>query len=187
MPLRVVGDSVLRGPSSVPARSACSHPPRAGADPGPARLSRGEPDQDARRIRRAVAGGAGAAGDGPGAESLNRRDQLGSDGLPARRVASWLLLLSGALSGIGIGLAQAAMTETIIESVPASQTAIATSDNAIVRTIGGSLGSAVLAEILTSHADPHGIPAERVFTTGFWICAAVAASGVLAALALPAT
>jgi len=78
------------------------------------------------------------------------------------------------------------MTNTIIESVPASQTGIATSDNAIVRTIGGSLGSAVLAEILTSHAAPHGIPAERVFTTtGFWICAAVAAGGVLAALALP--
>ena len=167
----------------MPARSACSHPPRAGADPGPARLSRGEPDQDARRIRRAVAGGAGAAGDGPGAESLNRRDQLGSDGLPARRVAGWLLLLSGALSGIGIGLAQAAMTDTIIESVPASQTGIATSDNAIVRTIGGSLGSAVLAEILTSHVGPRGIPAERSFTTGF--CAAVAAGGVRAALVLP--
>lgn len=68
-----------------------------------------------------------------------------------------------------------------------TQTGIATSVNAIVRTIGGSLGSAVLAEILTSHADPHGIAAERVFTTGLWICAAVAAGGVLAALALPAT
>ncbi len=75
------------------------------------------------------------------------------------------------------------MTDTIIESVPASQTGIATSDNAIVRTIGGSLGSAVLAEILTSHVGPHGIPAERSFTTGF--CAAVAARGVRAALVLP--
>lgn len=99
--------------------------------------------------------------------------------------ASWLLLLSGALSGIGIGLAQAAMTNAIIESVPPSQTGIATSLNAIVRTIGGSLGSAVLAAILTSHAGPHGIPAEDAFTTGFWICAAVAAGGALAALALP--
>jgi len=75
------------------------------------------------------------------------------------------------------------MTDTIIESVPASQTGIATSDNAIVRTIGGSLGSAVLAEILTSHVGPRGIPAERSFTTGF--CAAVAAGGVRAALVLP--
>jgi MFS family permease len=99
--------------------------------------------------------------------------------------ASWLLLLSAALSGIGIGLAQAAMTNAIIESVPPSQTGIATSLNAIVRTIGGSLGSAVLAEILTSHTGPHGIPAEDAFTTGFWICAAVAAGGALAALALP--
>jgi hypothetical protein len=79
-------------------------------------------------------------------------DQLGSDGLPARRIARWLLLPSGALSGIGSGLAQAATTDTIIESVPASQTGIATSVNAIVRTIGGSLGSAARGEILTSHA-----------------------------------
>ena len=79
------------------------------------------------------------------------------------------------------------MTDTIIGSVPRRRPASPPASNAIVRTIGGSLGSAVLAEILTSHADPHGIPAERVFTTGLWICAAVAAGGVLAALALPAT
>jgi hypothetical protein len=77
------------------------------------------------------------------------------------------------------------MTNATIESVPPSQTGIATSLNAIVRTTGGSLGSAVLAEILTSHAGPHGIPAEDAFTTGFWICAAVDAGGFLAALALP--
>jgi hypothetical protein len=75
------------------------------------------------------------------------------------------------------------MTDTIIESVPASQTGIATSVNAILRTIGGILGSAVRGEILSSHAGPHGIPAERSFTTGF--CAAVAAGGVRPALALP--
>lgn len=74
------------------------------------------------------------------------------------------------------------MTDTIIESVPASQTGIAASVNAIVRAIGGILGSAVRGEILTSCAGPHGIPAERSFTTGF--CAAVAARGVRAALAL---
>ena len=65
------------------------------------------------------------------------------------------------------------MTDTIIESVPASQTGVATSVNAIVRTIGDSLGSAVRGEMPTSHAGLHGIPAERSFTTGF--CAAVAA------------
>ena len=115
MPLRVVDASVLRQTliSPVPV-NRIKTPGVSGAQP----LA------------------AGAAGDGPGAESLNRRGQLGADGL-ARRVAGWLLLLSGALSGIGIGLAQAAMTDTIIESVPASPTGIATSVNAIVRTIGG--------------------------------------------------
>ena len=44
---------------------------------------------------------------------------VAADVVPAiSHAASWLLLLSAALSGIGIGLAQAAMTNAIIESVP---------------------------------------------------------------------
>jgi hypothetical protein len=46
----------------MPAPSACSHPPHVGADPGPARLSRGDPDQDARRVRRSASNSPGMNG-----------------------------------------------------------------------------------------------------------------------------
>ncbi|MEV6931354.1 MFS transporter [Dactylosporangium sp. NPDC051485] len=99
--------------------------------------------------------------------------------------ALWHLLLSGVLTGIGIGLVFAAMSNAIIETVPATQTGEATGVNAIVRTVGGSIGSAVVAAVVTSDTTPRGLPTDRAFTTGFWVCAGVAALAVVAALALP--
>ncbi|GAA0565892.1 MFS transporter [Paractinoplanes ferrugineus] len=97
----------------------------------------------------------------------------------------WHLLVSGVLTGIGIGLAFAAMSNAIIETVPATQTGEATSVNAIVRTVGGSVGSAVVAAVVASDTTPQGIPTDHAFTVGFWVCAAVAALAIAASLALP--
>jgi EmrB/QacA subfamily drug resistance transporter len=99
--------------------------------------------------------------------------------------ATWQLLVSGILTGAGIGLAFAAMSNAIIESVPATQTGEATSVNSIVRTIGGSIGSAVVAAVIAADLTPQGLPTDRSFTTGFWACAGVALLAVLASLALP--
>jgi EmrB/QacA subfamily drug resistance transporter len=95
------------------------------------------------------------------------------------------LLLALIASGAGVGLAFAAMSNAIIESVPATHTGEATSVNSIMRTIGGSVGTAVVAAVLASHSTAQGLPAEKAFTIGFWTCAAVGALAVLAALALP--
>jgi EmrB/QacA subfamily drug resistance transporter len=99
--------------------------------------------------------------------------------------ATWQILVAGVLSGAGLGFAFAAMSNAIIESVPASHTGEATSVNSIVRTIGGSVGSAVVAAVLTADVTPQGIPADRAFSAGFGVSAAVAFLAVLAALALP--
>jgi MFS family permease len=99
--------------------------------------------------------------------------------------ATWQLLVSGILTGAGIGLAFAAMSNAIIESVPATQTGEATSVNSIVRTIGGSIGSAAVAAVIAAGLTPQGLPTDQSFTTGFWACAGVAALAVLASLALP--
>jgi len=99
--------------------------------------------------------------------------------------AVWQLLASGILTGAGIGLVFAAMSNAIIESVPATQTGEATSVNSIVRTIGGSIGSAVVAAVIAADTTSQGIPADRAFTVGFWVSAAVAAVAVVASLALP--
>ncbi|GHJ48275.1 MFS transporter [Catellatospora sp. TT07R-123] len=97
----------------------------------------------------------------------------------------WQLVTSGVLTGAGMGLAFAAMSNAIIESVPATHTGEATSVNSIVRTIGGSIGTAVVAAVITGHSTPQGLPMEEAFTSGFWVCAGVAALAVVAALIVP--
>lgn len=99
--------------------------------------------------------------------------------------AVWQVLLSGVLTGAGIGFAFAAMSNAIIESVPSAQTGEATGVNTIARTIGSSIGTAVIAAIISSHSTPQGLPTDDAFTTGFWACAGVAVLAVVAALLLP--
>jgi EmrB/QacA subfamily drug resistance transporter len=99
--------------------------------------------------------------------------------------AIWQVLVSGLLTGAGIGFAFAAMSNAIIESVPASQTGEASSVNTIARTIGSSIGTAVVAAVISSKTTAQGLPTDAAFTTGFWVCAGVAVLSVLAALAVP--
>jgi MFS family permease len=99
--------------------------------------------------------------------------------------ALWQVFASGLLTGAGIGLAFAAMSNAIIEAVPAAQTGEATSVNTIARTIGSSIGTAVIAAVITSHSTPQGLPTDAAFTTGFWVCAGVAVLAVVAALIVP--
>ena len=97
----------------------------------------------------------------------------------------WQILGSGILTGAGIGFAFAAMSNAIVESVPAAQTGEATSVNTIARTIGSCIGTAVVAAVITSNTTPQGMPTDAAFTNGFWVCAGVAVLAVVAAIALP--
>ncbi|MER7278635.1 MFS transporter [Dactylosporangium sp. NPDC000244] len=99
--------------------------------------------------------------------------------------AIWQILVSGLFTGAGIGLAFAAMSNAIIESVPATHTGEAASVNTIARTIGSSIGTAVIAAVIASNTTPRGLPTDDAFTKGFWLCAGVAVLGIVAALILP--
>jgi EmrB/QacA subfamily drug resistance transporter len=99
--------------------------------------------------------------------------------------AVWQVLASGLLTGAGIGLAFAAMSNAIIESVPAAQTGEASGVNTIARTIGSSIGTAVVAAVITSNSTPQGLPTDEAFTSGFFVCAGVAVLAIVAALVLP--
>jgi EmrB/QacA subfamily drug resistance transporter len=100
--------------------------------------------------------------------------------------ASADIYIASALLGIGIGLAFAAMANLIVVAVPADQTGVATGVNTVMRTIGGALGSQIIASILTANVvAASGLPAERGFTIAFWLGAGVLAVGVLASLAIP--
>jgi len=97
----------------------------------------------------------------------------------------WQVVVSGLFTGAGIGLAFASMSNAIIESVPALQTGEAISVNTIARTIGSSVGTAVIAATITTHSTAQGLPTDDAFTIGFWVCAGVAVLATVAAIAAP--
>jgi EmrB/QacA subfamily drug resistance transporter len=97
----------------------------------------------------------------------------------------WQVVLSGILTGVAIGLALAACSNAIIESVPANQTGEAISANTVVRTIGSSVGTAAIAALITSHSTPQGLPTDDAFTIGFWACAGVGALALVGAFVAP--
>jgi EmrB/QacA subfamily drug resistance transporter len=97
----------------------------------------------------------------------------------------WQIIVSGILTGMGIGLALASTSNAIIESVPANQTGEAISANTIARTIGSSVGTAVIAAIISSHTTAQGLPTDDAFSVGFWACAVIAVVAILAGIAAP--
>jgi EmrB/QacA subfamily drug resistance transporter len=97
----------------------------------------------------------------------------------------WEIYLSSAIMGIGFGLAFSAMSTLIVAAVPSSQTGVATGMNANIRTIGGSIGAAVMASIVTSQLEPSGLPKEAGYTTGFAVMAGGLVLAALAGLLIP--
>jgi EmrB/QacA subfamily drug resistance transporter len=97
----------------------------------------------------------------------------------------WEIYLSTAIMGIGFGLAFSAMSALIVSAVPASQTGVASGMNANIRTIGGSIGAAVMASIVTSQLEPSGLPREAGYTTGFAVMGAGLVLAALAGLLMP--
>jgi EmrB/QacA subfamily drug resistance transporter len=106
--------------------------------------------------------------------------------LAASHSRSWEVYLVSALTGLGIGLAFSAMSALIVQAVPQAQTGVASGMNANIRTIGGSIGTAVMASIVTSGAAASGLPRDSGYTHGFWFLAAAAALALIASLAIPA-
>ncbi|MCW3003686.1 MAG: transporter [Conexibacter sp.] len=98
------------------------------------------------------------------------------------------VLLFNTLSSIGIGLAYAAMPNLIVDAVPLHQTGQATGFNAVVRSVGSSLGSQVTAAILAgSVLASTGLPSDSGYTTAFLVSGAIALVAACAALAVPRT
>jgi MFS family permease len=92
---------------------------------------------------------------------------------------------AGALLGVAFGLAYAALASLIVQAVPASQTGAASGMSTNIRTIGGALGTAVIASVVTASTGPGGLPAESGFTDAFWVLAAASLVAALVALLIP--
>jgi MFS family permease len=98
------------------------------------------------------------------------------------------LAVASALAGVGIGSSFAAMPALIVAAVPPERTGSATSLNQVLRTVGGAVGSAASAAILTAHTvgGPSGLPSESGYTVAFAAGAALCAvTAVVAWLLVP--
>ena len=93
--------------------------------------------------------------------------------------------IEAGITGVGLGIAYAAMTSLIVQGVPASQTGVASGMNANIRTIGGALGSTIMAAIVTSSLEPSGLPQESGYTNGYLVLAIFGFGAVVAGLILP--
>ena len=90
----------------------------------------------------------------------------------------------GLVMSSGIGLAYAAMPNLILDAVDPHQTGEATGFNALVRSVGSSLGSQVSATVLAAGAVA-GVPKGSGFTEAFLISAVIAAGAGAVAVAIP--
>jgi EmrB/QacA subfamily drug resistance transporter len=95
------------------------------------------------------------------------------------------VLIGAIVMFAGIGLAFAAMPNLIVDAVPQRQTGEATGFNALVRSVGSSLGSQVSASILAGSIVAGGSPTESSFETAFVVSAAVALAAAATALFIP--
>jgi EmrB/QacA subfamily drug resistance transporter len=106
--------------------------------------------------------------------------------LAARHGSPAEVAISAGVFGIGLGLVYSAMISLIVQSVPAHQTGVASGMNTNIRTIGASLGTAMVSSIVTGHPGLRGLPAESGFTESFVILAAISVAALTIATLVPA-
>ena len=110
---------------------------------------------------------------------------LGTLGLTVLHDELWQVVVETTVLGFAFGLAFAAMSNLVVDAVPQSQTGVASGMNANIRTVGGALGGAVLASVVTAGARPDGLPVEAGYTNGFGVLVATSALAALVAVFVP--
>jgi MFS family permease len=104
------------------------------------------------------------------------------------RDAAWEITLATVVIGAGIGVAYAAMPALIMGAVPVTETAAANGLNALMRSVGTSLSSAVVSVVLAHHVLLLGdvpLPTAHGFTLALLISIGAAVAALLLALAIP--
>jgi EmrB/QacA subfamily drug resistance transporter len=105
--------------------------------------------------------------------------------LTLQRDQPWKVCVATGLLGVGFGLAYAAMSNLIVDAVPSHQTGVASGMNANIRTIGGSVGTQLMAGIVTAGVVAGALPPDSGYTRGFAFLAFSAALAAVAAAFIP--
>jgi len=117
---------------------------------------------------------------GAGVSAAGLLATAAAHGSPAA-VAGWSVLTLG-----GLGIALAAISNLIVDAAGPRRTAEATGINLVVRTVGSSAGSQVIATVLAGTVVAgRTVPTEGGYTTAFVICAAFGLAALASAGALP--
>lgn len=110
---------------------------------------------------------------------------IGMLGLVLAHDQVWQVIAETTVLGLAFGLAFAAMSNLVVEAVPQSQTGVASGMNANIRTVGGAIGSAVLASVVTAESLPSGLPVEGGYINGFTLLVVTSAVAAVVALFVP--
>lgn len=103
--------------------------------------------------------------------------------------SAWGLMIVGIVINSGVGLAYGAMPALIMSAVPLSETAAANGFNTLMRSLGTTIGSAVIGVVLaqmTISLGGYTLASEDGFRTGLTIGCGVALVSAAVALLIPA-
>lgn len=98
----------------------------------------------------------------------------------------WHFYVATGLLGLGLGLAMGAMPTLLNSGVAPEQTSVANSVNQTLRSVGGSIGTAVATAVLAANTMP-GLPLPTMdgYTTSFAVSGAICVLAIIAALIVP--
>lgn len=96
----------------------------------------------------------------------------------------WQVIAVSTVTGVGIGLAYAAMPTLIMRAVPASETAAANGLNSVMRALGSAISATLVGAILAAHSEG-GHPDSTAFAIIFAVGVAVTLAGMLLAAFIP--
>jgi predicted MFS family arabinose efflux permease len=104
--------------------------------------------------------------------------------LSVRHDSVWIVCLALGVFGTGSGLMAAAMPTILLRSVTQDQVGVTTGMNVNIRTIGGAVGTQIVATVIASDTrDGHG--SESAYVASFIVVGAVCLLAIAASAAVP--
>src|SRR6202161_2349651 len=100
--------------------------------------------------------------------------------------ALWEAFVMMGILGLGLGITFAAIPGLIVHAVPAGETGSALGFYQVVRWVGASVVSAIVASVLAAHTTPAGHPSVGGYTMTLWISVVICVIGAVLTYVLPA-
>jgi predicted MFS family arabinose efflux permease len=104
--------------------------------------------------------------------------------LAVRHDSIWVICAALGLFGTGTGLMAAAMPTILLRSVPQDQIGVTTGMNVNIRTIGGAVGTQIVASVIAS-GTRNGFGSESAYVASFIVVGAVCLLAIVASVTVP--